>query len=84
MVRLVPEHQQLLEFVGIWNELNHRSATEPEDMFAIFANLLDFNVGQIINLPQKERMKAILWSLGKNPFSLLLNTGSSRKSLVTY
>ena len=84
MVGLVPEQQQLLEFVGVWNELNHRSTTKPEDIFAIFANLLDFNAGQIINLPQRERMKAILWSSAKIPFSLLFNTGSSRKSLVTY
>ena len=72
---LVPENEQLLSFVGVWNELIHRSTTKPEDMFAIFANLLDFNAGQIINLPQKERMKAILWSSGKIPFSLLFNTG---------
>ena len=75
MVGLVPEHQQLLSFVGVWNELTHRSTTKPEDMFAIFANLLDFNAGQIINLPQVERMKAILWSCSKIPFSLLFNTG---------
>ena len=75
MVGLVPENQQLLSFVGIWNELIHRSTTKPEDMFAIFANLLDFNAGQIINLPQEKRMQAILWSSGKIPFSLLFNTG---------
>ena len=75
MVGLVPENQQLLSFVGIWNELNHRSTTKPEDMFAIFANLLDFNAGQIINLPENKRMQAILWSSGNIPFSLLFNTG---------
>ena len=76
MAGLVPENQQLLSFVSVWNELNHRSTTKPEDTFAIFANLLDFNAGQIISLPQRERMKAILWSSEKIPFSLLFNTGS--------
>ena len=75
MFGLISENQQLLLFVGIWNELTHRSTTKPEDMFAIFANLLDFNAGQIINLPYENRIKAILWSSGKLPFSLLFNTG---------
>ena len=75
MVGHVPENQLLLSFVGIWNELTHRSTTKPEDIFAIFANLLDFNAGQIINLPPEKRMKAILWSAEKIPLSLLFNTG---------
>lgn len=75
MVGHVPGNQPLLSFVGIWNELIHRSTTKPEDMFAVFANLLDFNAGQIINLPKEKRMKAILWSFEKIPFSLLFNTG---------
>ena len=71
----IPKHLELAAFVGVWNELKHRSTTKPEDIFAIFANLLDFNAGQIINLPQEERMKAILWSSGEIPLSLLFNTG---------
>ena len=71
----LPKDLELAAFVGFWNELAHRSTTKPEDMFAIFANLLDFNAGQIINLPQVERMKAILWSCRKIPFSLLFNAG---------
>ena len=69
------DRRDLVSFVGVWNELNDRSTTKPEDTFAIFANLLDFNAGQIMNLPQKERMKAIIWSSGKIPLSLLFNTG---------
>ncbi len=75
MVGLVPEEKQLKSFVSIWNELRKRSTTKPEDMFAILANLLDFNAGQIIKLPRDERMKAILWSSSTIPFSLLYNTG---------
>ena len=69
----VPEDVQLDLFVNVWNELIKRSTTKPEDIFAIFANLLDFNAGQIIKLPQNERMRAILWSSEKIPFSLLYN-----------
>ena len=79
MTGLIPEDEQLDSFVSIWNELIKRSTTKPEDIFAIFANLLDFNAGQIINLPQDERMKAIIWSSSKIPFSLLYNTGSRSK-----
>ena len=75
MTGLVPEDIQLESFVNVWNELINRSTTKPEDMFAIFANLLDFNAGQIIKLPQNERMRAILWSSDKIPFSLLYNKG---------
>ena len=75
MTGLVPEGIQLDSFVNVWNELTGRSTTKPEDMFAIFANLLDFNAGQIIKLPQDERMRAILWSSDKIPFSLLYNKG---------
>ena len=75
MTGLVPEDIQLDSFVNVWNELTKRSTTKPEDMFAIFANLLDFNAGQIMKLPQNERMRAILWSSDKIPFSLLYNNG---------
>ena len=72
---LIPENIQLESFVSIWNELSQRSTTRPEDMFAIFANLLDFNAGQIIRRSRDERMKAILWSSSTIPFSLLYNCG---------
>ena len=75
LVGLVSKEKQLKSFVTIWNELIKRSTTKPEDMFAILANLLDFNAGQIIKLPRDERMKAILWSSSTIPFSLLYNTG---------
>ena len=79
LVGLVPEDVQLDSFVSVWNELINRSTTKPEDIFAIFGNLLDFNAGQIIKLPQNERMKAILWSSSVIPFSLLYNTGPRLK-----
>ena len=75
MTGLVPEGIQLDSFVNVWKELTERSTTKPEDMFAIFANLLDYNAGQIIKLPQNDRMRAILWSSDKIPFSLLYNKG---------
>ena len=75
LIGLVPENMQLGSFVSVWNELIKRTTTKPEDMFAIFANLLDFNAGQIIKLPQDKRMKVILWSCSMIPFSLLYNTG---------
>ncbi len=70
-----PEDVQLDSFVSVWNELIKRSTTKPEDIFSIFANLLDFNAGQIMTLPQDERMKAILWSSSTIPFSLVYNSG---------
>ena len=72
---LIPEKLRLQSFVSIWNELSQRSTTKPEDLSAIFANLLDFNAGQIIRRPRDERMKAILWSSSMIPFSLLYNSG---------
>ena len=76
---LVPDDMRLDSFVSIWNDLSQRSTTKPEDMFAIFANLLDFNAGQITRVPRDERMKAILWSSDSIPFSLLYNTGPRLK-----
>ena len=76
----VPEDVQLDSFVSVWNELIKRSTTKPEDIFAIFANLLDFNAGQIMKLPQDERMKAILWSSSTIPFSLLYSSGPRLKN----
>ena len=79
MIGLVPEDVQLDSFVSVWNELIRRTTTKAEDMFAIFANLLDFNAGQIIKLPPDERMKVILWSSSVIPLSLLFNTGPRYK-----
>lgn len=79
-VGLVPEDVQLDTFVIVWNELIRRTTTKAEDMFAIFANLLDLNAGQIIKLPPDERMKVILWSSSAIPLSLLFNTGPRYKN----
>jgi hypothetical protein len=39
------------QFVNAWNILLERSATESNDLFIIFANILDFDAALIINLP---------------------------------
>lgn len=76
---LIPDKVQLDSFVSVWNELIKRSTTKSDDIFAIFANLLDFTASQIIKLPRDERMKGILWSSTTIPFSLLYNTGPRLK-----
>ena len=78
-VGIISESEQLDSFVSIWNDLSKRSTTKAEDIFAIFANLLDFNAGQIIKLPQEERVKSILWSSDRIPFSILYNSGPKSK-----
>lgn len=72
---------------AIWNALVFRSTTKKEDLPAILANLLDFNAHQILSQePRKGTteadkslegnvMRAILWSLGEIPLSLLYNAG---------
>jgi hypothetical protein len=77
---LIEADQQILRFVSIWNALTARSTTKADDIYAILANLLDYNANQIMALPADERIKAILWSLEGLPFSILYNTGARLRS----
>jgi hypothetical protein len=44
------EERSSSQFVDAWNNLLERSATESNDPFIIFTNILDFNAALIINL----------------------------------
>jgi hypothetical protein len=68
------EERRLLRFVDAWNSLLERSATESDDPFIIFANILDFNIASIISLRVHERLPTIVTSCRELPLSLLYNT----------
>ncbi|KAL8743885.1 MAG: hypothetical protein Q9190_003806 [Brigantiaea leucoxantha] len=55
----------------VWNNMMGRSTTQWEDVYGIFANLLNFRVKDIESLPQDERMKAMLCAQESIPIRLL-------------
>ncbi|KAF4628644.1 hypothetical protein G7Y89_g9508 [Cudoniella acicularis] len=62
-------------FVTVWNALRKRSTTQPEDVYAILANLLNFNAYAVSTFSTLERFKAMIWSIDELPQSLLYNRG---------
>jgi len=68
--------QQLQQFVDVWNNFRKRTTTYPDDMFAILANLLDFNPSHLCRVPKKDRFSAIVCSLEVLPQSILYNPGN--------
>ena len=79
-VGALTEESHLSQFVITWNALRTRSTTESKDIYAIIANLLDFNSSQIQQLPCGTRLQAMLWSSRSVPFSLLYNSGPRLRS----
>ncbi|KAF2795501.1 hypothetical protein K505DRAFT_324016 [Melanomma pulvis-pyrius CBS 109.77] len=67
-------HGELL--VRIWNELGVRSTTKSEDLHIIMANLLDFDAGLVMRYPRAHRMRVMLRSIEKIPFSIFYHPGS--------
>jgi hypothetical protein len=66
---------QLRQFCLLWNYLADRNTTMAEDLPAIFANLLDINAYQILELPALSRLTAILTTMDVLPLDLLFNDG---------
>jgi hypothetical protein len=62
------------QFVDSWNSLLERPATEPDDPYIIFANILDFNAASIVSLPVHEILPTIITSCRELPLSLLYNS----------
>ncbi|KAI4096507.1 MAG: hypothetical protein LQ344_001015 [Seirophora lacunosa] len=58
-------------FALAWNGLRNRSTTKPEDLFGILAVVVDLSAGEILKLPQENRLKAILRSQSTLPLPLL-------------
>lgn len=70
------DDQQLKRFVTVWNALQKRTTTKPEDLFVILANLLNFNPSHLLEVPSKEIFQTIISSLTWLPQTLLFNTGN--------
>lgn len=56
-----------------WGKLLSRSTTKPADVSLILANLLGFALKDIINIPQAERVKAMLCALEIVPLDILFH-----------
>lgn len=65
-----------VQFVAVWNALGCRTTTQREDLCLILASLLDLNSYVLIGMDSyDEKMKILLWTVGRLPLSLLYNTG---------
>ncbi|KAF2028126.1 hypothetical protein EK21DRAFT_114178 [Setomelanomma holmii] len=69
-IKSAPKH---LRFTLIWNALAGRSTSQPDDIYLMLANLLDFRAQQILDLPPDKRLNAFLQNLTALPFSLLFH-----------
>ena len=58
-------------FIAAWNDLNGRSTTQPEDLAAILATLINLSAGEVLNLPKDQRMKALLKTQTNLPAGIL-------------
>lgn len=62
-------------FSDEWDHLTQRSTTKREDVHCIMANMLDLSASEILDLPQRDRMKAILRPEEELPLALLYSSG---------
>ncbi|KAI4254567.1 MAG: hypothetical protein L6R42_007141 [Xanthoria sp. 1 TBL-2021] len=69
-------HDDLYNFIMIWNHLVSRSTSKKEDVNSILANTLDLSAGQILALPSQQRMKAVFKAQKRLPAGLLFNTAN--------
>lgn len=63
--------ERQIQFLIAWNHLLGRSTTKWEDVHGIFSHLLDFYEGEILGLPQAQRMRALIRGQGDYPIELL-------------
>lgn len=66
-----PSYTSSFNFLESWNALCGRSTSQPDDMVAILANLLNLNARSVLRLAQDSRIKAVLKQQGELPMSLL-------------
>lgn len=59
------------QFLNEWSNLEQRSTSRKEDALCIFASMLGLNGGDILALPNGQRMKAILRAQTSLPLDLL-------------
>ena len=58
-------------FVAAWNDLTGRSTTQSQDLAAILAALMNLSAGEVLNLPEDQRMKALLKKQSVLPIDIL-------------
>jgi hypothetical protein len=63
--------KDLVRFVAVWNDLATRGTMEPLDIAAIMASMLNRSAAEVLHLPVRDRMKALLRSQSLLPASLL-------------
>ncbi|KAL8667755.1 MAG: hypothetical protein Q9168_007196, partial [Polycauliona sp. 1 TL-2023] len=68
-------HSPLYNFITVWNHLDSRSTSKPEDVHAILANTTDLSAKEVLDLPYEQRMKAILRAQPALPTALMYETG---------
>jgi len=75
--RLEPRSQSRVtyNFEEVWNALQKRTTTMPEDLYVVFANLLGYHPYQLASLASEQRLKAIILNMDRIPLWLLYHTG---------
>ena len=58
-------------YEAVWNALASRGTTHPSDLHGIFAALLNLSAGEILKLPEPQRMKAIISTQKSVPFAVM-------------
>lgn len=65
----------LNNFITVWNHLESRYTSKPEDVHAILANTTDLSARDVLDQPYDRRMKAILRAQPALPADLVYCTG---------
>ncbi|KAL8979715.1 MAG: hypothetical protein Q9205_005022 [Flavoplaca limonia] len=68
-------HSPLYNFTTVWNHLESRYTSKPEDVHAILANTTDLSARDVLDQPYDRRMKAILRAQPALPAALVYCTG---------
>lgn len=74
-------HSPLYNFITVWNHLEMRFTSKPEDVHAILANTTDLSAGEVLALPYDQRMRAILRAQPALPTALVYATGQKIKDV---
>ncbi|KAL8747698.1 MAG: hypothetical protein Q9190_000439 [Brigantiaea leucoxantha] len=75
-----PETRRLFH---VWHNCIGRSTTKADDVPLIMATLLGFAIKDILAIPPKDRVKAMLYTQGKIPLKILFNNVQRAKQGVS-
>ncbi|KIX02677.1 uncharacterized protein Z518_08619 [Rhinocladiella mackenziei CBS 650.93] len=64
-----PVVSEYVGFAFVWNALTARSTSWPDDAWGIMATLLGYSSKEIMNLPERDRLPAMMHDLPKVPAS---------------